>query len=75
MRWFKHMSMEATQWAWGQSVRSTYKLVLLALADREYRIACRRIEEAYHSMSLFGVCEAKQGKPEQASFMEPRGGV
>lgn len=31
------MSMEATQWAWGQSVRSTYKLVLLALADREYR--------------------------------------
>ena len=28
------MSMEATQWAWGQSVRSTYKLVLLALADR-----------------------------------------
>ena len=51
------------------------KFIGIELDPAYFDIACKRIEEAYRSMSLFGVCEAKQGKPEQSSLIEPRGGV
>ena len=57
------------------ALRLGRKFTGIELESEYFDIACKRIEDAYHSRSLLNVCEAKQSKPEQASLMEPRGGV
>ena len=46
------------------------KFIGIELDPAYFDIACKRIEDAYHSRSLLNVCEAKQSKPEQASLMD-----